>query len=225
MNRAACFVLLAWLGTGQVFGADTVYVSDHLLLGVHEAKTASSAILKLVPTGTALEVLARENSLLHVKTPDGTRGWVDARYVVADKPARLQLAELEAEHRKTLEEVEALKTKVEELREATASAEREPAPEADAAPTTELERLRRENRELKETIDSAEAQIAHLAELQASSSESETSGLLPAELDPATWGLKPWMGWPAGALFIAGLALGLYLMDRTQRRRHGGFRV
>jgi SH3 domain protein len=224
MNRAAFFALLAWLGTGQAFGADTVYVSDRLLLGVHEAKTPKSAILELVPTGTALEVLTREDKLLRVKTPNGTSGWVDEHYVVADKPAPLQLAELEAKHRKALEEIESLKAQVEKLREG-AAAVREPAAEAKGEPNTELERLRRENFELKETIDSAEAQIAHLAELHAASTEAETSDLLPPELDPASWGLKPWMGWPAGALFIAGLLLGLRLMDRAQRRRHGGFRV
>ena len=142
---------------------------------------------------------------------------------MADKPAPLQLAELEAEHRKALEEVESLKTQVEKLREGAAV--QKPAAEANDHPNAELERLRRENFELKETIDSAEAQIAHLAELHAASVEAETSGLLPPELDPASWGLKPWMGWPAGALFVAGLLLGLRLMDRAQRRRHGGFRV
>ena len=56
--------------------AETVYIKDSLLVGLHEEKSIDSAILKVLPTGTALEVLKRENDFVNVRSPKGCR-WLD----------------------------------------------------------------------------------------------------------------------------------------------------
>ena len=75
--------------------ADTTYVIDRLLVGVHQEKDLDSAIIKVLPTGTRLEVLRREGELAYIEDPDQTRGWVDVAYLTIKRPAELRIAELE----------------------------------------------------------------------------------------------------------------------------------
>ena len=75
--------------------ADTTYVIDKLLVGVHQEKDLDSAIIKVLPTGTRLEVLRREGELAYIEDPDQTRGWVDVAYLTIERPAELRVAELE----------------------------------------------------------------------------------------------------------------------------------
>ena len=227
MSRAGRLAAAAALVVAStVAAAESAYVIDRLLVGVHANKTPQSVIVELIGTGTTLDVLARDGSFVQVKTPNGTRGWVDAQYVAAEKPARLLLAELEAKHRKALEGMATLTAEVKQLRAGAAKAAQTPPPAPPSEETVaELERLREENQELKETITSAEEQLAHLAEIHASVDEAQENEALPSPIDPAGWGLRPWMGWLAAAPFIVGLLLGLLMMDYFQRRRHGGFRV
>jgi len=80
---------------GTASAADTVYVIDKLLVGIHESKDTDSAIVKVVPTGTRLEVIKREGDVANVSEPGGASGWVDAAYLSTDPPAQLRIAELE----------------------------------------------------------------------------------------------------------------------------------
>lgn len=75
--------------------ADTAYVIDKLLVGIHESRDTDSAIIKVVPTGTRLEVLKRDGDVANVSEPGGASGWVDAAYLSAEPPAQVRIAELE----------------------------------------------------------------------------------------------------------------------------------
>ena len=224
MSRTWIYVVVTWLGAVASVMAQPVYVVDQLFVGVHADKSRRSAILELVATGTALEVLNREGTLLNVKTPNGTQCWVEQQFVAAEKPAPLRLVRVEAERDKALKTISSLEAEVENLRLLAQEAVRRTSDTESQKLVTELDRLRGENRELRETIASAETQLAHLAEAHAPPVE--------AVEPPAPWyffvdptELKPWMGWLAVALFGAGLVFGIYAMDYIQRRRHGGFRL
>ena len=80
---------------GAATAADTAYVIDKLLVGIHESKDTDSAIVKVVPTGTKLEVIKREGDVANVSEPGGASGWVDAAYLSKDPPAQVHVAELE----------------------------------------------------------------------------------------------------------------------------------
>ena len=77
--------------------AETAFVIDRLLVGVHEEKNLDSAIVKVLPTGTELEVLERDGELAYVAEPGGAKGWVDAAYLTDEQPAQLRIPELERE--------------------------------------------------------------------------------------------------------------------------------
>lgn len=95
--------------------AETVYVIDKLLVGVHSEKSLDSPIIKALPTGTQLEVLEREGDLAQIKGPEGVTGWVDAVYLSKEQPAAMLLDGLEAQNRKLAEELKAAQARIEEL--------------------------------------------------------------------------------------------------------------
>lgn len=81
--------------------AETLYVIDRVVIGLRAEPIEGAAVVKSVDTGTALEVLERQENLVRVREPRGTEGWVDARYLVAQPPARVQTQELQAELART----------------------------------------------------------------------------------------------------------------------------
>ncbi len=92
--------------------AESLYVTDRILLGVHETASKDSALIQSAPSGTSLKVLAEENGFKKVALPDGVQGWVDAAFLVSEQPAPAQYDILLAQHKKIKAEMAALKEKL-----------------------------------------------------------------------------------------------------------------
>ncbi|MEQ8662505.1 MAG: hypothetical protein RLW62_16950, partial [Gammaproteobacteria bacterium] len=248
----AALATLAWL---NLAGAETMYVIDQLLVGIHAEKNLDSAIVKVLPTGTVLDVLERDGELARVSGPEGVEGWVDAAYLSAKKPAALRLAELEAE-----------KVAL-EARLAAAATDGAAAPAAtppDSELAEQVAALTRENTELKgklsderlragqlqtevaalrdELRESASPPDARIVELERARdtlrNELEKAEDAVAELSArsslqATSAMVPLVLREYATLILIGLGLvvalsfggGIFLVDFLNRRRHGGFRV
>ncbi|MGE0860069.1 MAG: TIGR04211 family SH3 domain-containing protein [Gammaproteobacteria bacterium] len=132
-------LLLLALSAGAT--AETAYVIDRLLMGIHESQDTGSAILKVVPTGTAVEVLKREGDVAQVSEPGGTQGWVDAAYLSAEMPARQRVTELEKDKA-------ALEARMQQLEQA-ARGQGGAAPANAETAAAEIDLLTKENTELK----------------------------------------------------------------------------
>lgn len=78
--------------------AETVYVHDYLRLGVRSNPNSSESPIAVVTTGDALTVLEREGNYIRIRTKEGEEGWVSKAYVSTEKPARLQLEQLQQEY-------------------------------------------------------------------------------------------------------------------------------
>jgi SH3 domain protein len=240
--------MLAWLAG---VSAETSFVVDELLVGVHEKKNLDSAILKVLPTGTKLEVIERDGELALVEDPDKVRGWVDSAYLTSEQPAQLRLvalqkgfAALEARHKKL------------QGASAGASGNGEIAAEVNEL-TTENTNLKGKLSEERLRVGKFQSEIAGLrsqvsnntappdarivelqrrrekledalgkaeqqvAELSARSSIKATSALIPIFLKEYAAAIL------VGLLLIIalGFGAGVYVVDLLNRRRHGGFRV
>ena len=218
---AVCALLLCC----APLAAETVYVIDKLLVGLHEQQGLDSAILKVLPTGTELEVLRRDGELAFVREPEGATGWVDAGYLMTDQPARALLEILDQQN----------KDLADALREAESKIQSQPAP-ADGGLNELQERYEMLRRELaSEKLKAGELQ-ATLAELKGKSAlRAETAARPKPVAEAAT---TPRQEQPKPPLLssrnliililitsVVGFAVGAYCMDVVSRRRHGGFRV
>jgi len=178
--------------------AETVYVTDNLRLGLHQAADTSDRAFRMLESGQALEVLSRDRNYANVRLPDGVQGYVKAAYLVDDKPAKLIVAE-------TIAERDALVIELEETRQAF------------AGPAATIQGLKDEAAGLAEKLGDAESQIAELKDENADIQglKERYKGSLP-------------LGWVAGATgvcLIGGFLLGLWWVDHRNRKRHGGIRI
>ncbi len=196
MTRLILTALLAYAPVPAL--AETVYVTDILRLGLHEAEDTSDQPFRTLISGAELEVLARVPNYARVRTLDGEQGWVKSAYLVTEKPAQLRVSEVEV----------ALATVREQLNGAQA---------AQQAAEQQRERL---GQNIQDREDSSEAVLDTLARLQRETEAFE-------ERMEAYRGSVP-LSWVAAALvvtLIGGFLAGMWCLDALIRRRHGGFRV
>lgn len=198
--------------------AETVYISDRLVVGLYEGKTGDTKLLKGLPTGTPLQVLERDNKLARVKTPDGMEGWIDASYAMTDKPSQLVVLELEDKYRTALNQLDEREKEMALLRKMAGDPQDISLQTVD---TTELDnarktiaRLEDETNELKEQLKEARnnAQPSAITNFM-----QNFSSALPFSMQVITAG--------GILIFIFGLFIGWKLLERHNMRRHGGFRI
>lgn len=84
------------LGLALQASAESVWVSDQFEVMLRTGPSTSNAIERILRSGTALEVLERDEEAGYalVRTAAGTEGWVLARYLMAEPSAREQLTTL-----------------------------------------------------------------------------------------------------------------------------------
>lgn len=87
---------LAALCVSAAAAADDAWVSDQFEVMLRSGPSTSNAIEKILPSGTALEVLEAdsESGYSRVRTTSGTEGWVLSRYLMNEPSAREQLERL-----------------------------------------------------------------------------------------------------------------------------------
>jgi Bacterial SH3 domain len=86
--------LMPWLAQ-----AETMYVSDELVLGVYSDKAQSERVATL-KSGASLEVLARDGEYVQVRLGDAREGWVKASYLTQREPAAARVKKLEDDLRR-----------------------------------------------------------------------------------------------------------------------------
>ena len=181
-----------------VVAAETAYVTDTLQLGLHRAADTSDQPFRSLDSGQEMEVLSRTRYYANVQLPDGTQGYVKAGFLVDRKPAKLIVAETQAE-------VERLTAELEETKRAF------------AAPAATIDALRQEAADLQVRLDSSEATAAELSEdnERLRGRQAQYKYTLPLQ----------WVAGAVGACLVGGFLLGLRWTDYRSRKRHGGIRI
>lgn len=199
--------------------AATRYVTSEWQVGLHADKLISSPILKLVPMGTALEVLKTEDSTSFVRSQEGIEGWIDNSFLVdqsvdgvpsaspAADPGAAPDASLEQQLKSERVRTGELQVQLAELRKHLGQAN------DDKSLYEKIDQLAMEKKEL-------EVQLARILEGTVPDSVD-----LPAGPDPDSFYNFRNLLIALVVALIAGVIGGLYLMDFIYRRRHGGFRI
>jgi SH3 domain protein len=158
--KQVCVVMMLSLAVMAAQAAETVYVTDKLLVGVHAEKTVDSPILKVFPTGTTFEVLKRDGDFAQVKGPEGITGWVDATYITSDQPAAAVVQMLEEQNRQLTENVKTAEAKTADL---DAKLKAAPAGGANKPATDpQIDKLRKDNDDLQKALNTERGKTADL---------------------------------------------------------------
>lgn len=200
--RSACllplmlFVLLPlW---AMPAAAETVYVTDRLLLGLYAERGDQGQRLKLLTSGTALEVVERQGAFARVRSPEDIEGWVKTAFLVDEKPAALRVAEME-------QEAERLNREIERLMRNSKAALSEELQQRLGEAETELA-------DAREQVQNLELELGDLRELEQRVRAEQVTSVL----------------WVAGAAVVSlliGALAGYRLYDRRLRERFSGLRI
>ncbi len=178
--------------------AETAYITDNLRLGLHQAEDTSDRAFRMLESGQELEIISRDRNYANVSLPDGARGYVKAAYLVDEKPAKLIVAETAAER-------DALIVELEETKRAF------------AGPAATIQGLKDEVGDLTSKLAGADSEITELKKENASiqGMKERYKGSLPLT----------WVAAAIGVCLIGGFLVGLWWVDRSSRKRHGGIRI
>jgi SH3 domain protein len=222
-NMKIIFISMLCL-LANIANAETIYVIDELKIGLHEDPTIDSPIMKLVPSGTALTVIERNENLVHVQEPEGVRGWINNKYVITAKPDKARVSELEKE--------------IELLKSATTGDGTDTQKEISQQLISERLKsgdLQAKLADLKAKIanvDNSEQFIADIEQLKLENiqliSQLESSGIdVQTEVNSGFVSLDGWKQLISSfiLILILGMVAGAFTLDHINRRRHGGFRI
>ncbi len=178
--------------------AETAYITDNLRLGLHQRADTSDRAFRMLESGQQLEIISRDRNYANVQLPDGARGYVKAAYLVSEKPAKLIVAETAAER-------DALRAELEETKQAF------------AGPAATIQGLKDDVAGLNTKLSDANEEISDLRKENASIQglKERYKGSLPLT----------WVAAAIGVCLVGGFLLGLWWVDRSSRRRHGGIRI
>lgn len=181
-----------------IVAAETGYVTDKLILGLHQAEDTSDRAFRSLESGQAVEILSRDRNYAHVQLLDGAQGYVKAAYLVYEKPAKLIVAEAQAEAAR-------LASELEEIRQAF------------SGPAATIEALQQKSADLQAQLDDRTAQLAEIG--------TQNDDLRSRQQDYRYSLPLAWVAGAIGACLIAGFLFGLWWVDQRSRKRHGGIRI
>jgi len=207
MRTRLRLLLVAGLAcTSPATPADTLYVIDRLNIGLHNGRSPESAIIKLLPTGTPLEVLQRDDESVEVRDPQGVTGWVDARYVTAQLAASHTRGELEQRVIDTQQELQQARIHIAELKSGLSKKVEPDCPAPAPVPAQPV------------CPDTGDERAAGAAPVDHAPVRNE--GLIGRIQTIETWQIVLFV-----TTFVVGFIGGAAFLDWLNRRRHGGFRI
>jgi len=242
-----CAVIMT-LPLQKLFSADRAYVIDKLLVGIYETEDLNSTIVKIISTGTKLEVIQKTDQLALVIDPTGAKGWIDKSYLMAEPTSEIILNKLIKENTKNVtsnpktvgsgETLATLKKSNTQLKAKLAGV----LPEAKKC-ESKLSILEKESIQIRQELSTECSSIDSYAtwtknDYMAIESALEKANLRIKEQDlikNAKINLEVvlvviqhyWIPLMILVMLIAGAAFGagVYLLDVMSRKRHGGYRL
>jgi SH3 domain protein len=195
----------------------SAWISDQFEVMLRTGPSTNNAIERILPSGTALEVLERddETGYSRVRTTAGTEGWVLTRYLMGEPSAREQLAALTSRLTNARSEGSSLTSQLNAVQG-----------EYDAA-RRQISALENENRRLQEELAEIKRTAANVLAIndqnkqlrdQLASAEIEVGTLEQQNRELTSQTTRYWF--MTGALvLLVGMILGIWLPRiRWQRR-------
>ena len=93
---------LLYLLTQHVNAAE-MYVTDRIMLGVHQGADANSTLITSIPSGTSVNIVGKDGDFSKIRLSNGTEGWVLTSYLLQQKPAAAELDDLSSKYQQANE--------------------------------------------------------------------------------------------------------------------------
>ena len=227
-NKLFYIIVCLFCLTSMNIHAEVTYVTDEVKIGLHKEPSNESPIIKLVPSGTKLNVIERENDLIHVEEPEGVRGWVNSQNVLNNKPGKTKVIELKTINQELEKEIESLKKDSEK---SISQEELEQKLNSERLKVGELQVELTNIKSKAGNIESNKKLLADIKQLKNANKQLidqlESSGIssevgennMPHENHISSSPLSLII------IFVIGIIGGILILDYINRRRHGGFRV
>ena len=103
------FLLVPFTFSVGIVCAETRYVSDQLIITMREGQGKQYKIIKMLKSGTPLEIIEESEEYLKVRIKSGSEGWVLKQFITSETPKPDIIAGLE-------KEIDRLNTKIEEYK-------------------------------------------------------------------------------------------------------------
>ena len=213
--------------TSVVVHAEVAYVTDKIKIGLHQEASNESPIIKLVPSGTKLNIIERENDLIYAEEPEGVRGWINSQNILNSKPGRTKVIELETVNKELEKKILTLQN---ESEKSISNEELEKKLNTERLKVGELQVELTNIKSKAGNIESNDKLLADINHLKNANkqliNQLESSGIVSDEngnqISSKNSSLKfiSFM-----IIFIFGIIGGILILDFINRRRHGGFRV
>lgn len=219
--RLALLAVVVQVLLATTLWARTMYVSDTFEIVVRSEKDTNSGrnIIRLLPTGTPLEILEMGDSWATVQLSDGRTGYVLKRYLISRLPYKETAARLEEEVEQQRERLTILEQELVELHEEHQHLQGKSAgQETQLTDTTQkYEQLQQDAAQyLRLKADYTTLQSAH-QESQQHLAELNDLYLMLKKSRHVMWFLS------GGGVILAGWVIGMITERfRGRRRRHGG---
>lgn len=197
--------------------AEPAWISDQFEVMLRSGPSTSNAIERMLPSGTALEVIERddESAYSRVRTAAGTEGWVLTRYLMGEASAREQLTTLTGRLTNANAQGSSLTSQLGSIKSEYDSATRQI-----ASLERENQKLEKELAEIKRTAANVLAINSQNQELreQLTTTEIDTATLEQQNRELSSQTTRYWF--MSGALvLVVGMILGIWLPRiRWQRR-------
>ncbi len=217
--------------------AGAAHVTDKLVVGVYAGPEAEGTPLRLIASGTPLEVIGRDGVFSEVRLADDTRGWIESTYITDEKPAKAILLETQAKLRRMGMEVAALREKAGDGAAQADPADAAPPGAREARLRDSLQQAEQRIAELEQALAGApnqQAAQAQLDDLRARTGEAlrllaEAQGIElgePLAGVAAPGPLRRYAAWIIAVVAVGiGFAAGVAFIDYRIRKRYGGFRI
>jgi len=211
MLKRFILLLVLWPVTGY-----SAYITDKLLAEMYAAPSNSEEHLQLLPSGTPVELMTEKDGFVKIKLVDGKSGWVEKRFLSEDKPAEVRLLMLQGKYRQVQKELDLAEKKLVEAEALVLKTK---------AKSVELLNLAKEARQAG--LEKALKEIPGLREELTQQKPLEKA---LRESGSGKGGSSSGMGWLALFLMLilgaaVGAFAGMFIQDRKQLERHGGFRI
>lgn len=96
-------ISLFYLFYQQYSFAESRFVTDRIMLGVHQDADNNSTLITSIPSGTTVTVLDTDGDFTKIRLSNGSEGWVLSSYLLKEKPAVAELDDLSAKYQEANE--------------------------------------------------------------------------------------------------------------------------